>query len=119
MDYCPAESDEDDGVPGIDDCDVLYSLSSRSGNSSVYIRVHEIAHGKWRAALTVDSNAPEGDNFCEDLPADGELHGIPELAFRANVETARQWFRDNGLAYVYCDASRRIVKARHGKPATP
>lgn len=106
-------------VPGIDDCDQLYSLSSRSGDTSVYIRVHEVESGKYAAALTVDSNAPEGGNFCEDLPADEELHGTPELAFRANVETARQWFKDNRLAYVYCNGSRRIVRARHGKAGKP
>ena len=116
----PDYNDSDDAdkaieVPGIDDCDYLYSLSSRSGHSSVYIRVHEVEPGKYKAAISVDSNAPEGDNFCEDLPDDGELHGIPELAFRANVEAAREWFRDNRLAFVYCSDSRRIVKARHSK----
>lgn len=99
-------------VPGIDDCDYLYSLASRGGDSSVYIRVHE-HRGKFYAAIAVDCNAPEGDNFTEDLPAFSGPFGLPEHACAANLETAREWFRNNRLAYVYCDDSRRIARKYH------
>ena len=109
-DWDESEDNEDFTVPGIDDCDFLYSLTSRNGNDAVYIRIHQFGPQDFRAAITVDS---ETGHFVEDLPANEGPHGIPELAFRANVEAARKWFRDNGLAYVYCDDSRRIVRARH------
>ncbi len=99
-------------VPGIDDCDHLYSLTSRNGNSSVYIRVQEDEEGKFHAAMTVDVSAEGGDcdNFCEDLPAEEGPFGLPEHACAANLAAAREWFRDNRLAFVYCDNSRRIAK---------
>lgn len=100
-------------VPGIDDCGHLYSLTSRDGNSSVYIRVEENPEtGKYHAALTVDVSA-EGDdcdNFCDDLPADEGPFGLPEHACAANLATARGWFRNNRLAFIYCDDSRRIAR---------
>lgn len=102
-------------VPGIDDCDFLYSLSSRSGDSSVYIRVQETSPGEYHAELTVDCNAPEGDNFVDDLPGDYGPFKLPEHACAANLENAREWFRDNGLAFVYCSQARRVArKYPHG-----
>lgn len=102
-------------VPGIDDCDFLYSLSSRSGNSSFYIRVQETSPGVYHAETTVDSNAPEGSNFCEDGDCNPGPFKLPEHACAANLEHARQWFHDNGLAYVYCTDSRRVArKYPHG-----
>jgi hypothetical protein len=115
-DYPETDEPETFDVPGIDDCDFPYSLSSRSGDSSVYIRVQQFGPQDFRAAMSVETNHPEGDNFMDSLPADEGPHGTPELAFRANVEAARQWFRDNGLAFVYCSDSRRIVRARHSRP---
>lgn len=107
----PAEPENDaPDVPGIDDCDYLYSLSSRSGDSSVYIRVHETSPGEYHAALTVDSS-----NFCEDLPGESGPFKLPGHACAANLEHAREWFKDNRLAYVYCNDSRRVArKYPHG-----
>lgn len=102
-------------VPGIDDCDFLYSLTSRSGDSSVYIRVQETSPGKYHAALTVDVNADDGDNFCQDLPGEEGPFSLPEHACAANMGTAREWFRDSRLAFVYCNNSRKIArKYPHG-----
>lgn len=93
-------------VPGIDDCDHLFNRASRDGNSSVYIRVEENPEtGKYHAALTVDT-----EHFVEDLPADEGPFGLPEHACAANLATAREWFKDNHLAFVYCDQSRRIAR---------
>lgn len=112
------EDDEDiaPSVPGIDDCDHLYSLSSRSGDTSVYLRIQEAKPGRYYCQLTVDSNAPEGDNFVEDITGIEGPYALPEFAFRDNVEAAREWFRNNRLAYVYCSDSRRIVKSRQYPP---
>jgi hypothetical protein len=56
--------------------------------------------------MTVDS---ETGHFCEDLRnADEGPHATPEAAFLANVQTARDWF--DGTPFVYCNASRRIVR---------
>lgn len=102
---CPNEPEIE--VPGIDDCDHLYSLSSRSGDDSVYIRVHQFDDGYF-AQLTVDS---ETGHFVDDIGGIEGPYDLPEFACRELVETARQWFRDNGLAYVYCDETRCIVRA--------
>lgn len=97
-------------VPGIDDCDHLFSLTSPSGCSSVYIRVQQ--HGSvYYAAGTVDSDAPEGPNDCSDFPLDEGPFDSPDTALLHNVEAAREWFRDNGLRYVYCNDTRKIVAA--------
>lgn len=99
-------------VPGIDDCDHLFSLTSRDGNSSVYIRVQADDDGKFHAAMTVDVSAEGGDcdNFTEDLPAEEGPFDSEFAACAANLPTAREWFKDNHLAFVYCDDSRRVAK---------
>ena len=103
-------------VLGIDECDYLYSLSSRSGDSSVYTRVQEGEDGFYWAAMTVDCDHPEGDNFCEDLSCDEGPFTTPEDACAANLRYAREWFADNRLTYVYCNDTRRI--ARRSRRAT-
>lgn len=99
-------------VPGIDDCGHLYNLTSRDGNSSVYIRVQEDENGKFHAAMTVDVSAEgdDGDNFCDDLSADEGPFDLPEHAAAANLAAAREWFKNNRLAFVYCTDSRRIAR---------
>jgi hypothetical protein len=115
------ETDYDDSddppsveVPGLDDCDYIYSLSSRSGHTSVYIKVHECLPGKFYAELIVDSSAPEGDNFATTIPGERGPFRLPEHACAANLEDARAWFRSCGLAFVYCTDSRRVAKKYNG-----
>lgn len=112
-DYDDSDETATPEVPGIDDCDFLYSLCSRSGNSSVYIRVKETSSGTYHAAMTVDVDAPEGDNYVDSLPAEEGPFKLPEHACAANLEYAREWFRDNRLAYVYCSNTRKVARKYH------
>jgi hypothetical protein len=100
------DEDTDFSIPRIDDCDHLYSLTSRDGNSSVYIQVKEFDDG-FRAALTVDC-----EHFAQDIPADVGPFETPESACKANLETARDWFRCNQMAFVYCGNSRKIARRK-------
>jgi hypothetical protein len=104
--FHPEDGETDFDIPGIDDCDHLYNLASRDGNSSVYIRVQEFDDG-FRAALTVDC-----EHFVEDIPADVGPFETPESACKTNLETAREWFRDNRMAFVYCSNSRKIARRK-------
>lgn len=112
QDYDDSDESPAFEIPGIDDCDFLYSLYSRSGDDSVYIRVHECNPGEYHAALTVDS---ETGHFVEDIPGNPGPFKLPEHACAANLELARDWFRQNKLAYCYCNASQKVArKYPHG-----
>lgn len=106
FDTYPEDDDHDVVVPGIDECDHLFSLTSRCGDFSVYTRVQEDEDGKFHAALSVDTPF-----FADGLPADRGPHNTPREAFLANLETSRGWFKDNSLQFVYCDDARRAVRS--------
>jgi hypothetical protein len=92
-------------VPGIDDCDDLFTCSSRDGEESLYARIQDFTfEGKtyYACALTWD-----GKNNCHDIP-------FPEYGFNKNqiahwlVETAReQWGKGN---FVKCLDTRKYTR---------
>ena len=110
--YLEQDYDDSDGpskfdVPGIDDCDHLYVLTSRDGNTSVYIRVHENL-GAFFAAVSLDA-----ENFACDILSESGPFDTPEHACADNLQIAREWFKGNSLGFVYCSESRKI--ARRGR----
>jgi hypothetical protein len=105
----PEDDDDSFEVPGIDDCDHLFSASSHDGNSSVYCRVHPKEDGlgpnRFAAALTVDC-----EHFTDSLPADEGPHDTPEGAFLANVRHIREWFKDNSIRLYWCENSKPVLR---------
>ena len=76
-------------VPGIDDCDHLFSCTSRDGNESLYVRAQEFTfEGKvyYATAITFD-----GANHCQDNPFPNYAHNLEQVA-NWLIESAReQW----------------------------
>lgn len=109
------EGDEEPGaidhdVPGIDDCDALFCMSSRDGRDTVYLRCQKFADGIW-AQGTIDCDTA---HFCEDI---GFLHGpfaTYEEAFWGAGEVF-DWFGNNGIRGYWCDNSKKLVRRAYDK----
>lgn len=91
-------------VPGIDDCDILLSCSSRDGEESLYCRIQEFefeARTYYACALTWD-----GTNYCHDLPFPEYGLNKEQIAFWL-VESAREsWGKGN---FVKCLDTRKLT----------
>jgi len=93
-------------IPGIDDCDMLYSTTSRDGRDSVYIRTQEIG-GEWYHQISVDS---ETGHYCEDMGGPRGPFKTSADAARDALPDAREWFGYNQCSFCYCDNLRPIAK---------
>ena len=76
-------------VPDIDDCDHLFSCTSRNGKESLYARAQEFTfEGKvyYATALTFD-----GENDCHDLPFPEYAHSLVQVANWLIEQARDQW----------------------------
>jgi len=101
-------------IPGIDECDAVFVISSISGGSAVHIRVESAAEsGVYYAQVSVELD--EGSELLKNISDVRGPYVSPEEACRENVETAREWFRSNHLRYVYDYKTRHIVQRAYGR----
>ncbi len=88
-------------IPGIDDCDHLFSASSRNGMDAIYIRIKEYEFdGRvfyyYQKTLDCESN-----HSCDDLGGiEGPFFNLKTLLFQA-AEESREWFKGNEYANNY------------------
>lgn len=95
-------------IPGIDDCDYLYSLSSRDGETSAYLKVQENPRtGKYHCELIWDDDV---GHYCGDIPCEAGPFKTPEDAILENVDMMRHLFTDQGISFVYCNDTRKVVR---------
>jgi hypothetical protein len=102
----PEDEEPDFEIPGIDDCDYLYTASD--GDGSVYIRVQESPHvpGIFYASVTVDS---ESGSFADDLEIGAGPFDSPDEACR-KLAHHFDWFGENGVGEVeLCSDTKRAL----------
>ena len=94
-------------IPGIDDCDCLYSVSSRDGRITLYLRVQCGKKGKWYCALTADNDV---EHYVDDIQCHEGPFDSTDKALIKNIGLMRASFANKGASYVYCDRTRKIVR---------
>jgi hypothetical protein len=102
-------------IPGIDDCDMLYSLCTRDGNDSVYIRCQEVGD-KWYYQCTIDCNT---GSFCDNYGSQEGPFDSPEEAAMHALPAAKEWFYDNDVRFVYDNDLRCLVRKARGMRSKP
>lgn len=97
-------------IPGIDDCDYLYSASD--GDTCIYIAVQEHPYepGIYYANVIIDC---ESGSFCDDLETMAGPFETPEDACR-QLAHHFDWFLDNPSGddpqpIGYCDETAKIL----------
>lgn len=99
-------------IPGIDDCDMLYVISSKDGEDSIYIKCQEVG-GEWYCQCVIDCNT---GRFCDDF---GGQHGPFKTSAEACLAVlgdVEDWFMDNNrLPFFRCNNTKRVLKNYRAK----
>ncbi len=94
-------------IPGIDDCDLLLSATTRDSLTSIYLKLQEFeweGEKHWAGAALIDCDKA---HFCDDLATKLHFFNLKQAA-QWLQETAREHFKKNTFAYDF--ETRKLLR---------
>jgi hypothetical protein len=90
-------------VPGIDDCDLLFTMSSKNGQDNVYICCQQFDDGIWANGIL------DVGSYCDSpLQEQGPFKTFDDAFW--GCAGLFDWFADNGIRGYWCNNSKRVIR---------